>query len=463
MNRQRLLFALALLIVASADSLGQTFQELHALTCDWNDTTGWDCSREGVGPQCALVQAKDGNFYGTTTGGGRWGCGTIFKITPEGEFTTLAHFDDTNGCWPYGSLLQARDGNFYGTTRYGRRHGTIFRFTPPGTITDMGAVDFDPVGDLAEGPDRKLYAVCMDGGVADYCHGTILRFTTNGASELVHTFCGSEGGLYPSGGLLLASDGYFYGVTAGGGAWGSGTVYRISTNGEFATIASFLHWKGNAEYPNGRLVEAPDGSLYGAADSPGHVGAIFRVTKDGVLTTLADGVNQYPRGPLVLANDGNFYGCTYGGGDYCCPISQGTLFRLTHDGAFTVLFSFTMYSPPYPGSHPYAGLVQGSDGNLYGTTWQGGAGQAGNVFRIIMPGPLLSSTQAGRDLVLSWRTNYTGYLLQFSTDLSRNEWNDCTNTFSIVGGQYVVTNSLSDSARFFRLSRISQPAEDGNQ
>ena len=99
--------------------LGQTFQELHPFMCVWDDNTGWDCTAEGVGPQCALVQARDGDFYGTTTGGGRWGYGTIFKITAEGMLTTLAHFDGTNGNWPYGALLQASDGNFYGTTLRG--------------------------------------------------------------------------------------------------------------------------------------------------------------------------------------------------------------------------------------------------------------------------------------------------------------------------------------------------------
>src|SRR5512133_3957417 len=96
--------ALGLLWLVTSHTTGQsqTFQELHAFMCRWDDTTGWDCTAEGAGPQCALVQGRDGGFYGTTTGGGRWGCGTVFVISSQGVFTTLGHFDGTNGCFPYG-------------------------------------------------------------------------------------------------------------------------------------------------------------------------------------------------------------------------------------------------------------------------------------------------------------------------------------------------------------------------
>src|ERR1051325_6725494 len=89
----------------SVRACAQTFQDLHDFSCVWSDDTGWDCSREGFSPEGTLIQAKDGNFYGTTSSGGRWGCGTFFRISPQGAFTTLAHFDHTNGCSPQGALL----------------------------------------------------------------------------------------------------------------------------------------------------------------------------------------------------------------------------------------------------------------------------------------------------------------------------------------------------------------------
>ena len=99
-----------------------------------------------------------------------------------------------------------------------------------------------------------------------------------------------------------------------------------------------------------------------------------------------------------------------------------------------------------------AGLVQGSDGNLYGTCSLGSRGY-GNVFRIVMPGPLLSAAQTGGQLLLSWRTNYMGYTLQSSPNLTSDDWTDCTNPPAILGSQFVVTNPVSGGAGYFRLKK----------
>jgi len=104
------------LLFGPAVSTAQTFQQLHAFTCVWNDDTGWDCTAEGIGSKGTLLQASDGNFYGASSGGGRWGCGTVFRVTIDGTLTTLAHFNGTNGASPQGSLTQTRDGNLYGAT-----------------------------------------------------------------------------------------------------------------------------------------------------------------------------------------------------------------------------------------------------------------------------------------------------------------------------------------------------------
>ncbi len=438
---------------------GQTFQQLYSF-CHWSDATGWDCS-DGISPQASLIQGRDGSFYGTTSQGGKWGCGTVFRISVDGAYSVLASFDGTNGCSPNGALLQGAGSEFYGTTVYGgtANDGTTFRITTDGVLTSLGsfyapASGGNPLGDLAAGMDGQLY------GVAGSGLGSIFRISTNAAFAVLHWFSLSDpAGYYASGGLLLATDGNFYGVTAGL----YGTVYKMTPEGTVSLVAGFPDGPNGAAWPSGKLVEAPDGSLYGAADNTLHLGAIFRVTRDGKLKTFASfnaGTGHDPRGPLALGNDGNFYGCCY---DWGFPgdgsaFGAGTVFRMTPDGALTALFSFsraygTSYFPP--GANPEAGLVQGSDGNLYGTTDD-------NIFRILMPGPLLTLSHSPainkpqstiNQLVLSWRTNYANYTLQSAANPASANWLDCTNPPAVVGGQYFVTNAVSTGPLFFRLKK----------
>jgi uncharacterized repeat protein (TIGR03803 family) len=155
----------------------------------------------GTSPSGALVQGLDGNFYGTTNQGGANNSGTVYKITPAGELTTLYSFcsqtNCTDGEYPRGGLVQASDSNFYGTTYAGGingNNGTVFRITPAGALT-------------------TLYTFCPQTGCT---HGE-----------------------YPRGGLAQATDGNFYGITYEGGANNSGTVYKITPAGEVTTLYSF--------------------------------------------------------------------------------------------------------------------------------------------------------------------------------------------------------------------------------
>ena len=126
---------------------------------------------------------------------------------------------------------------------------------------------------------------------------------------------------------------------------------------------------------------------------------------------------------------------------------------MTPDGVLTALVLFTGSGGDNPGSHPYTGLIRGTDGNLYGTTSTGGSRGAGNIFRLVMPGPLLTPAQSGHQLILSWRTNYAGFKLQSIQDPGSSNWADSTNSPVISGNQFFVTNPISAGAQFFRLKK----------
>jgi len=168
-------YSVFLLCATTATALqAQTFTTLHSF-----DIT------DGADPYAGLVQATDGNFYGTTIAGGAHGGGTVFKITPSGTLTTLHSFDVTDGFALVAGLVQATDGNFYGTTNRGGANasGTVFKITPSGTLTTL------------------------------------------------HSFCSKIGctdGQYPEAALVQDTNGTFYGTTRGGGAHTYGTVFSLS-------------------------------------------------------------------------------------------------------------------------------------------------------------------------------------------------------------------------------------------
>ena len=314
---------------------------------------------DGYGPLGTLVQATNGDFYGVTSGGGNAvcsdGCGTIFKITRAGVFTTLYSFcaraNCADGNSPFGGLVQATNGNFYGTTELGNKlnnTGTVFEITPTGKLTTLYsfcsirpqcADGSRPGGALIQATDGNFYGETTKGGASDF--GTIFEITPTGKLTTIHSFNGTDGS-YPSGGLIQAVDGDFYGVTPGGGTG------------------------------------------YNCGDSGGPCGTVFEITSTGALTTLydfctstcADGA--YPYGPLVQATDGNFYGTTYGyvGNG---PANTGTLFEISSAGTLTTLFTFG--SGSY-GFEPEGGLVQATNGIFYGTTVDGGPSNNGTIFSL---------------------------------------------------------------------------------
>jgi uncharacterized repeat protein (TIGR03803 family) len=228
----------------------------------------------------------------------------------------------------------------------------------------------------------------------------------------------------------------------------------MTPSGTLTTLGSFGAGSG-ARFPYGRLLQASDGNFYGVAAGQS-VGRIFRLSSNGTLTTFVDfdGYNGAdPIGGLVQAWDGNLYGTAAQGGTNPDWTQNGTVYQVSLGGALSLIAQFSGSGGPYPGAAPYAGLLVGSDGNLYGTTGTQGSRGNGNVFRIIMPGPLLISRRAGQQLTLSWRTNYTGFTLQSSESLNAPNWVDSTNPAAVSKGYFWVTNPISSGAQFFRLKK----------
>jgi uncharacterized repeat protein (TIGR03803 family) len=317
---------------------------------------------EGAYPYAGLVLATDGNFYGTATFGGHFtcdpqntSCGTVFKITPEGAVTALHDFDGADGAYPYAGLIQAVDGGLYGVAYQGGTYyyGTVFKITRTGTLTTLHNFDdadgAGPLGALVQGADGTFYGTAYYGGLYD--DGTVFKMTPTGTlTTLVSLcfYCTDSDGADPNAGLVLATDGNFYGTTYLGGpsgiCWqGCGTVGKISPQGKPTTLYSFCSQPNCTDgySPFSGLIQATDGNFYGTTQAggdancnpPSGCGTLFRMTPDGKLTTLhifhgTDG--YYPYGGLAQATNGKFYGTTYVGGDYACdsPYGCGTVFSL---------------------------------------------------------------------------------------------------------------------------------------
>ncbi len=355
-------------------------------------------------PSARLVKGADGAMYGTTVLGGQGEGGTIFRITPDGDFTSLYEFprekagDSTlypEGAYPAGGLAPGSDGNLFGATLGGGEHGcgNVFRITPGGALTALGGFSCPGGGSesgLVQGSDGFFYGVTLRGG--SHTVGSVFRAGMDGSLVQLASFAGAPEGANPQAGLLLASDGDFYGTTLNGGSNSLGAIFRITTNGVLTTLASSDSLYGPAmRQPYGGLMQATDGGLYGTSLSGGtnHRGSVFRVGSDGTMTLFAslDQPNgNYPRARLVQGGDGAFYGTTAQGGSH----DLGTVFRVTTNGTLTALVSFAVTN----GASPLYELVVGGDGVLYGTTGRGGVGVAGasanrgTVFRLATNGEL---------------------------------------------------------------------------
>ncbi len=306
----------------------------------------FDYSTDGGAPYCTLLQGSDGNFYGTALyGGPNYGNGTVFQATPDGTVTVLHAFsanDTIAGYSPESGLVQGSDGFLYGTTSAGgtNNDGTLFRVSPDGTFTSLHVFNFhqtgagpsSPKSPLVLGSDGNFYGVAGGGDNAD---GAIYQVTPAGAVTTIHSFSKADGAS-PVGPLVEGSPGVFYGLTSSGGGTsgnGSGTVFKVTSAGQLTTLHVFSTTDGSS--PEAGLARSADGNFYGTTRYGGthYEGTIFQCTPAGVVTTIynfADGTTTSGYSPVAQvtpAADGSFYGVASSGGasDY------GTVYHLTFD------------------------------------------------------------------------------------------------------------------------------------
>jgi uncharacterized repeat protein (TIGR03803 family) len=289
---------------------------------------------DGQAP-AGMVLGRDRSFYGTTALGGTGGSGTVFKINAGGTLTTLYNFctraNCDDGVNPDGVLIQAADGDFYGTTYAGgtNNYGTVFKISVQGTLTTLRSFTFAdgawPHAGLVQGADGNFYGTTPQGGSTN--RGTVFKITPKGALVVLHSFAGTDGA-NPEAVLIQAANGGFYGATSVGGARDGGTVFKITSSGKLTVLHSFDSNDG-ALLQTG-LLQATDGNLYGTtvAGGPDNVGTVFKITPTGKVKTLHNFTSYdgaYPGGPLVQATNGILYGTTAVGG----TINDGTIFSLS--------------------------------------------------------------------------------------------------------------------------------------
>jgi uncharacterized repeat protein (TIGR03803 family) len=456
-------------------------QEFHANAQTETNIYSFGGQPDGGQPRAGLVQANDGNFYGTTYSGGTNGSGTVFRLTPGGGYTNLYPFGSQpfDGAYPSAGLIQGSDGYLYGTTVKGGTGncGTVFRISLSGSYSNLYSFQgptndgYGPGVGLTRGNDGNLYGVTMGGGAGNF--GTVFRFSTNGTETMLYSFAGSTNdGYEPLSALILGSDGNFYGTTFFGGitnvasigfvdTLGLGTVFRISPGGSYQLLHLFGSTVPDGFAP-GQLVQANDGNFYGVAFEGGtftNHGAVFRITPGGSESLFYSFGSQPGDGSspssLIVGSDGNFYGTTTKGGTN----DIGAVFRLSPGGSESVLYSFG--SQPNDGNDPLGWLTQGAEGNFYGTTAKGGSGN-GTIFQLT--GALIYSTNQITQIRLVGTNVILGilsapgdtYQLQSTTNLATADWSNVTgvSVTNSVGGLLNATNfgGSVGQQRFYRLS-----------
>ena len=354
---------------------------------------------DGELPYAGLVQDANGNLYGTTIQGGASGNGTVFKLDTSGNETVLHSFTGADGAEPIAPLIIDSSGNLYGTTAGGgaNNSGTVFKVDAGGQYTvlhsfnSLNSDGFNPYSPLVLDANGNLYGTTNQGGTSD--GGTVFKLDPSGNETILHRFTGVDDGVNPYSGLVRDSAGNLYGTAREGGGNIFGAVYKLDASGNETVLYGFKGPPNDGSYPQTGLVRDSAGNLYGTTSEGGNgpcgpdptkpigCGTVFKLDANGNETVLYGFQDLGPRGSsdrpsgLLMDNSGVLYGTTGTG--------NGTIFAIASAGNAIVLYSFTGVNGD--GSFPQASLIFDPNGNLLGTTAEGGANGVGTVFKQILP------------------------------------------------------------------------------
>lgn len=473
-------FLLALMVaglgsVLAGQSSAQSFRVVH-------DFAG----PSGAYPFSGLISSGN-TLYGTTRNGGG-GDGTVFAVNTDGSglqiLRSFSSADRTNGVEVSGGLISSGD-KLYATTEFGGAHsaGIIFKLNTNGdAFTNLYSLAFMPIPSYTNSDGawpyagltllgNTLYGTASHGGGSG--NGTVFAINTDGSDfTVLHTFTATASdGSGPFGGLILSGN-TLYGTTANGGSSGNGTVFAVNTDGTaFTNLYSFTGGSDGANPPGALTLSG--GTLYGTANSGGSSsnGTVFAINIDGTefrtvhsfssLSTDSSGnyVNSdgaHPIADLLLLGN-NLYGTATSGGAY----GSGTIFAVSTDGTgFSTVHNFAVSNNISCGLDCY--ISTNSDGSgprgsltflgnaLYGTAAYGGQAGLGTVFSLLVP-PQLSISRDDANVALSWPTNFTGFTLQSTTDLTSALWTTNLSAPVVVNGWNTVTDRITGTQQFYRL------------
>ena len=399
-----ILFASAVLLLPAAQA--QTYTVLHNFTG----------AQDGAFPQAGLTMAPTGSLYGTAYQGGEYGYGSVFQLRRSGSgwvFSPIYAFQGGNdGYWPYARVIAGPNGSLYGTTAEGGGGGcnlygcgTVFNLQPPLATVCRNVLcgwtktvlyrftgfqdGYVPLGDLIFDQTGNLYGTASDGSFPSL--GTVYKLTPSygyWTEDTLHTFTEGSDGTGPNSGVVFDTAGNLYGTTStgGGGCFGNlcGAVYELSPSGSGWTETILYAFQGgtDGQSPIGGVIFDPAGNLYGTTSTggAGGGGTAFELSPSGnswtfnLLSSFSGGYGAGPLASLTRDMAGNLYGTTAGAGTY----QHGSVFRLTPSGGGwteTDLYDFTGGSD---GGSPRSIVTLDANGNLYGTTYTGGAYDCGD-------------------------------------------------------------------------------------
>ena len=362
---------------------------------------------DGLFPYSNLIVDAKGNLYGTTLYGGGEGtcviltnafCGSAYELTPVvggGWQETVLHGfgNGTDGMYPEAGLVLDKQGNLYGTTAYGGSYGegVVFKLIPLASggwqerviYNFTGGADGGvPVAGLIFDNKGNLYGTTSHGGTyqcGDFTCGTVFELSLVAGKwqeTVIHTFTNGSDGATPLDGLIFDKLGNLYGTANFGGTFDFGTVFELSpiTGGWQETTLYAFQGARDGYAPQAGLVFDTKGDLFGTTygGGPGNAGEVYELTPAAGVwskTRIYGFSTQNPRSNVVFGPNGNIYGVVSGG-----QLSTGYVYDLTPttSGQWTLNILHTFTGTP-DGMWPYTSLIFDKAGNLYGTTYAGGA------------------------------------------------------------------------------------------